>query len=82
MIEFFIGLYALVVIVCIANIVRLHFYGKFMIAEVDRIFKVRMAGDLSATYPAITPSYKNFKWYDIFNYKFGDLVVYEKAEEK
>jgi hypothetical protein len=81
MTEFFIGLYALVVIVCVANIVRLHFYGKFMIAEVERTFKVRMAGDRSATYPAITPSYKNFKWYDIFNYKFSDLVVYEKQEK-
>ena len=77
MTEFFIGLYVLVLIVCIANIVRLHYYGKFMIAEVDRIFKVRMTGDRTVTYPAITASYKNFKWYDLFNYKFDKLVVYE-----
>jgi hypothetical protein len=77
MIEFFIGLYVLVLIVCIANIIRLHLYGKFMIAEVDRIFKVRMTGDRTVTYPAITASYNNFKWYDLFNYKFDKLVVYE-----
>jgi hypothetical protein len=77
MTEFFIGLYVLVLIVCIANIIRLHYYGKFLIGEVDRIFDVRMAGDRTVTYPAITASYNNFKWYDLFNYKFDKLVVYE-----
>jgi hypothetical protein len=77
MTEFFIGLYVLVLIVCITNIVRLHLYGKFLIGEVDRIFDVRMAGDRTVTYPAITASYNNFKWYDLFNYKFDKLVVYE-----
>ena len=78
---FFIGVYVLAVIVCIANIVRLHYYGKFMLAQVERVFQVRMAGDLSVTYPAITPSYNNFKWYDLFNYKFDTMVVYEKEEK-
>ena len=72
-----IGFWLVAVFVCIANIIRLHLYGKFMIAEVDRIYEVRVAGDLSATYPAITASYNNFKWYDLFNYKFDKLVVYE-----
>jgi hypothetical protein len=81
MTEFFVSAYVLGLTVCIANIIRLHYYGKFLIAEVERAFKVRMAGDRSVTYPAITPSYKNFKWYDIFNYKFSDLVVYEKQEK-
>jgi hypothetical protein len=77
MTEFLVGAYVLGLTVCIANIIRLHLYGKFMIAEVDRIYEVRVAGDLSVTYPAITASYNNFKWYDLFNYKFDKLVVYE-----
>lgn len=81
MTEYFMGLYVLIVLVCVANIVRLHFYGKFMIAEVERIFEVRMSGDRSVTYPDIGPSYKNFKWYDIFNYKFDSIVVYEKERK-
>ena len=78
---FFIGVYVLAVIACIANIVRLHYYGRFMLAQVERVFQARMAGDLSVTYPAITPSYNNFKWYDLFNYKFDTMVVYEKEEK-
>lgn len=77
MTEFLVGAYVLGLTVCIANIIRLHLYGKFMIAEVDRIYEIRVAGDLSVTYPAITASYNNFKWYDLFNYKFDKLVVYE-----
>jgi hypothetical protein len=77
MTEFFIGLYVLVVIVCIANIIRLHLYGKFLLRKVNHVYEVRIAGDRTATYPAITASYNNYKWYDLFNYKFDKLVVYE-----
>ena len=78
---FFIGAYVLGLTVCIANIVRLHYYGRFMLAQVERVFEARVAGDLSVTYPAINPSYNNFKWYDVFNYKFDTMVVYEKEEK-
>jgi hypothetical protein len=81
MTEFFVSAYVLGLTVCIANIVRLHYYGQFMLTQVERVFEARVAGDLSVTYPAINPSYDNFKWYDIFNYKFSDLVVYEKQEK-
>ena len=33
-----IGFWLVAVFVCIANIIRLHLYGKFMIAEVDTLF--------------------------------------------
>jgi hypothetical protein len=81
MTEFLVGAYVLGLTVCIANIIRLHYYGQFMLAQVERVFEARVAGDLSVTYPAINPSYDNFKWYDIFNYKFDSLVVYEKGEK-
>lgn len=72
-----IGFWLVALIVCIANIIRLQLYGKFLIDEVERIYEERIAGDHTVTYPAITASYNNFKWYDLFNYKFDKLVVYE-----
>ena len=72
-----IGFWLVALIVCIANIIRLQLYGKFLIDEVERIYEERIAGDHTVTYPAITASYDNFKWYDLFNYKFDKLVVYE-----
>lgn len=72
-----IGFWLVAVFVCIANIIRLQLYGKFMLRQVNRVYEARIAGDRSATYPAIAASYNNFKWYDLFNYKFHKLVVYE-----
>ena len=71
------GFWFVALFVCIGNIIRLQLYGKFMQRQVDRVYQARIAGDRNVTYPAITASYNNFKWYDLFNYKFDKLVVYE-----
>lgn len=73
-----IGFCFVAIIVCIANIIRLHFFSKFMQRQIDRVYEAYIAGDRRATYPHIRLSYKNLKWYDIFNYKFDTIVVYQK----
>lgn len=72
------GFFAQLVCIGIANLVRLQLYSRFLMRQIDRVYEARVAGDRSATYPHIHLSYNNLKWYDIFNYKFDTIVVYEK----
>lgn len=58
---------------------RLHRLSKAIDHELDRVFTARVNGDRSVEYPDIRKTYSNLKWYDVFNYKFKSMIVYDSA---
>lgn len=76
--EIILAFYVFAMIVCGMMLFRLNRFGKFMRAEIDRVSKARLRGNRTP-WPDITASYRNLKWYDVFNYKFDRLVVYDVA---
>lgn len=55
---------------------RLNRFSKFMHKEIDNAFEARIHGR-SAHYPDVSASYNNLKWYDMFNFNFKSLMVYD-----
>jgi hypothetical protein len=85
MIEFFVVVWALVLIVCIGNIIRVNKFGKFLRAEISRVSDSRLADIRNGNspvvqWPDVQACYDNLKWYDIFNYDFKSLMVYDLAK--
>lgn len=82
MVEFFVVAYCIVMILCIGNIIRVNKFGKFMRAEISRVSDSRL-NDLrngvtsKQMWPNVSACYANLKWYDIFNYDFKSLMVYD-----
>lgn len=76
--EILIAVWLFFILFCFMNAYRTHRFSKFMRSEIDRVGSARMAGNRDVKYPDITASYDNLKWYDVFNYKFDRLVVYDK----
>jgi hypothetical protein len=58
---------------------RLHRFSKFVGVEIDRVFASRINGNREEQYPNITASYNNLKWYDMFNFNFKTLMVYDNT---
>jgi len=46
--------------------------------EIDAVFENRVNGDRTLNYPDVDACYKNLKWWDVWNYDFKKLVVYDK----
>jgi hypothetical protein len=80
MIEFILVAYAIAMIVCIGNLVRVNKFGKFLRAEISRVSEIRLSGNREQMWPDVIACYKNLKWYDIFNYDFKSLLVYDRAK--
>lgn len=85
MIEFILVAYAIAMIVCIGNIIRVNKFGKFLRAEISRVSESRLAdirngNSFKTQWPDVMACYKNLKWYDIFNYDFKSLMVYDRAK--
>lgn len=72
------AVWLMAVIFCIMGAIRSDRFSKFMHAEIDRVSKARLSGN-KTPWPDVTASYRNLKWYDVFNYKFDRLVVYDVA---
>ena len=72
------AVYVFIMIVCVMNLVRNNRFSKFMRAEIERVGQARLRGNYEVRYPDVSASYKNLKWYDIFNYRFDQLIVYDK----
>jgi hypothetical protein len=82
MVEFILIVWAIVMIICIGNLIRVDRFGKFLRADLDRVSKSRLEdisnGKISKVqWPNVIASYRNLKWYDIFNYDFKSLMVYD-----
>lgn len=60
-------------------LIRVHMFGKVMDREINRVFEARISGKPFEPYPNISASYKNLKWYSVFNFKFDSLVVYDRT---
>ena len=72
----------LAVLVSILNLIRIDRFGKFMRAELSRVSHSRMAdinngNSFKQSWPNVMASYRNLKWYDVFNYDFKSLMVYD-----
>jgi len=65
-------------IVSFLNLIRIDRFTKFMRAELARVSKARLAGNRDIQWPNVTACYDNFKWYDVFNYDFQSLMVYDQ----
>lgn len=76
--EILIAVWLFFILFCLMNAYRTHRFSKFMRSEIDRVGSARMTGNRDVKYPDIAASYDNLKWYDVFNYKFDRLVVYDK----
>lgn len=84
MVEFILVAWAIAMIICIGNLIRVHKFGKFLRADLDRVSKSRLEdisnGKISKVqWPNVIASYRNLKWYDIFNYDFKSLMVYDNT---
>lgn len=77
--EIFIAAYVFLMIMCGMMLVRTSRFSKFMENEIERVYQARIKGNRDVRYPDVTASYDNLKWYDVFNYKFDRLVVYDVA---
>ena len=82
MVEFIFIAWAIAMIICIGNLIRVDRFGKFLRADLDRVSKSRLEdisnGKISKVqWPNVIASYRNLKWYDIFNYDFKSLMVYD-----
>lgn len=76
--EFLIVIWALVMIVGIGNMIRLNKFGKFMRSEIERVSAIRLSGNREQMWPDVSACYDNLHWYDIFNYDFKSLMVYDR----
>jgi len=84
MVEFILVAWAIAMIICIGNLIRVDRFGKFLRADLDRVSKSRLEdisnGKISKVqWPNVIASYRNLKWYDIFNYDFKSLMVYDNT---
>ncbi len=79
MAEIFISIWVLVILGGGLCMYRLHRFSKFMRAEIESIGHMRRLGVRDITYPDVIASYDNLKWYDMFNYNFRSLIVYDRA---
>lgn len=75
--EILIAIWLMAMIVCVLGLIRNDRFSKFMRAEIDRVSKARLSGN-RVPWPDVTASYNNLKWYDVFNYRFDQLIVYDK----
>jgi len=74
----------LAVLVSILNLIRIDRFGKFLRAELDRISSsrwsdIRNGNNPKQPWPNVMASYRNLKWYDVFNYDFKSLMVYDNT---
>jgi hypothetical protein len=81
----FLFVWAIFMIFCIGGLIRTEKFGKFMRAEISRVSESRLAdirngNSFKAQWPDVMACYKNLKWYDIFNYDFKSLMVYDRAK--
>jgi len=79
MVEFILIVYSIVLIFSIGNLIRLKKFSKFLRAEIEIVSKARLSGRYDIQWPDILASYRNLKWYDIFNYDFKNLMVYDRS---
>jgi hypothetical protein len=79
MAEILISLWVIAILSSVLYMLRLHQFSKFMRAEVRLVYEARASGNSTITYPDVIASYDNLKWYDMFNYNFRSLIVYERA---
>jgi hypothetical protein len=79
MAEILISFWVIVILGSVLYMLRLHQFSKFMRAEVRLAYEARASGNYTLTYPDVMASYDNLKWYDIFNYNFHSLIVYDKS---
>lgn len=79
---FLIAFWVLVLFVCVMNLIRVDRFGKFMRAEISRVSDIRLNDirngvSTEQMWPDVSGCYANLKWYDIFNYNFKSLMVYD-----
>jgi hypothetical protein len=67
---------AIVIFVCLAQVVRIRFWSNFVDREIERAYKERRAGR-EARYPDVHASWDNFKWHQPFRYNFKSMIVYD-----
>jgi|Wag4MinimDraft_6_1082665.scaffolds.fasta_scaffold27699_1 hypothetical protein len=75
--EFLIAIWVLVLFVCVMNLIRVDRFGKLLRAEISRVSTARLSGNYDVQWPNVQASYDNLKWYDVFNYNFKSLIVYD-----
>ena len=82
---FLIAIWVLVLFVCVMNLIRVDRFGKLLRAEISRVSESRIEdirnGDTpKQMWPDVQASYDNLKWYDVFNYDFKSLIVYDTVK--
>lgn len=83
--EILIAFWVLVLFVCVMNLIRVDRFGKFMRAEISRVSDIRLGAIRDGVtpeqmWPDVSACYDNLKWYDIFNYDFKSLMVYDAVK--
>ena len=80
MVEFIFVVWAIIMIIGFGNITRLNKFSKFLRAEIELVSAIRLSGNYQQMWPDVLACYDNLKWYDIFNYDFKSLMVYDQAK--
>jgi hypothetical protein len=72
--------WAIAMIFCIGGLIRTEKFGKFMRADIKRVRDARVYDDRNEPWPDVGASFQNLKWFDIFNYDFKSMMVYDQAK--
>ena len=62
---------------CIACLFQLRAFSKYMSDVIDNTYESRANGNLIA-WPDVHASYANLKWYKVWDYRFSNMIVYDK----
>lgn len=71
------GLCFLGLLWCIAGLFQLRAFSKYMSDVIDNTYESRVNGNLIA-WPDVHASYANLKWYKVWDYRFSNMIVYDK----
>lgn len=64
----------------VGNIIQLEKFGKYVRADIKRVRDARINDNRNEPWPDVHASFQNLKWYDIFNYDFKSMMVYDQAK--
>lgn len=62
---------------CIAGLFQLRAFSKYMSDAIDNTYESRVNGNL-IPWPDVRASYDNLKWYKVWDYRFSNMIVYDK----
>jgi hypothetical protein len=65
----------------VGHMIQLDKFGEFVRADIKRVRDARVYDNRNdEPWPDVGASFQNLKWFDIFNYDFKSMMVYDQAK--